>query len=76
MKSYMVNMNEKTEKLERIVDRQEQYSRRNYLSLHVITEDERENTNVLVLETLNEKMHINFIRFRQNSPCWSEECFE
>ena len=40
----MVNMNEKTEKLERIVDRQEQYSCRNCLLLHGITEGERENS--------------------------------
>ena len=50
MKSVMVNMNEKIEKLERIVDRQEQYSRRNCLLLHSITEDERENTDELVLD--------------------------
>ena len=55
MKSDMVNMNEKIEKLERIVDRQEQYSRRNCLLLHGIAEGERENTDKLVLETLNEK---------------------
>ena len=44
MKSDMVNMNEKIEKLERIVDRQEQYSRRSCLLLHSIAEGERENT--------------------------------
>ena len=60
MKSDMVNMNEKIEKLEGIVDRQEQYSRRNCLLLHGVAEGERENTDELVLETLNEKMHINF----------------
>ena len=38
MKSDMVNMNEKIEKVERIVDRQEQYSRSNCLLLHGITE--------------------------------------
>ena len=38
MKSDMVNMNEKIEKVERIVDRQEQYSRCNCLLLHGITE--------------------------------------
>ena len=58
MKSDMVNMNEKIEKLERIVDIQEQYSRRNCLLLHGFAEGERENTDELVLETLNEKMHI------------------
>ena len=38
MKSDMVNMNEKIEKVERIVDRQEQYSRCNCLLLYGITE--------------------------------------
>ena len=55
MKSDMVNINDKIEKLERIVDRQEQYSRRNCLLLYGIAEGERENTDELVLETLNEK---------------------
>ena len=53
------NMNEKIEKLERIVDRQEQYSRCNCLLLYGIAEVERENTGELVLETLNKKMHID-----------------
>ena len=39
MKSDMVNINKKIEKLERIVARQEQYSRHNCLLLHVIAED-------------------------------------
>ena len=55
MKSDTVNMTEKIEKLERIVSRQEQYSSCNSLLLHSITEDERENINDLVIETLNEK---------------------
>ena len=59
MKSDMVNMNEKIEKLERTVDRQEQYSRCICLLLHGIAEGERENTEELVLETLNGKMHID-----------------
>ena len=59
MKSDMVNMNEKIEKLEMIVDRQEQYSRCNCLLLHGIAQGERENTEELVLETLNGKMHID-----------------
>ena len=46
-------MNEKIEKLERIVDRQKQYSRRNCLLLHSIAEGECEHTDDLVLETLN-----------------------
>ena len=59
IKSEMVNMNKQIEKLERIVDRQEQYSRRNCLLLYGIAECERENTGDLVLETLYEKLHID-----------------
>ena len=61
MKSDMVNMNEKIEKLDRTVDRQEQYSRRTCLLLHGIAEIERENTDDLVLETLNERMHVDLM---------------
>ena len=50
-------MNKNFEKIERIVDRLEEYSRRNRLLLHGIPEDERENTDDLVLGTLNEKVH-------------------
>ena len=59
MKSDMGNMNEKIEKLERIVDRQEKQSRRNCLLLRGIAEGEREDTDELVSEILNEKMHID-----------------
>ena len=59
MKSDMVDMKEKIEKLEKIVDRREQHSRRNCLLLHGIAEGEREKTDDLVLETLNEKMHVD-----------------
>ena len=55
----MVNMNENIEKLERIVDRREEYSRRNHLLLHGIAEGERENSDDLILETLNEKVHVD-----------------
>ena len=58
MKSDMVNKNEKNEKLERIVDRQKQYVRRNCLLLHDIAETELENIDDSVLETLNEKFHV------------------
>ena len=54
----MVNMNERIEKLERIVDRQDQYSRRNCLLLHSIAQGRRGNTDGLVLETLYERMHV------------------
>ena len=58
MKRDMVNMNEKIEKLERIVDRKEQYPRCICLLMHGM-QGERENTEDLVLETLNEKMCID-----------------
>ena len=44
MKSDMVNMNKKIEKLERIIDRKEKCSRCSCLLLHSIAEGERENT--------------------------------
>ena len=59
MKSDMINMNERIEKPERILDRQEQYPHRNCLSLCSIAESECENTDDLVLETLNEKLHVD-----------------
>ena len=59
MKIDMVNMNEKIEELERIVDWQEQYSHCNCLLLHGIAEGKWKNTDDLVLETLNEKTHVD-----------------
>ena len=59
METDIVNMNERIEKLERTIDRQEQYSHRNCLLPHGITEGGRKNIDDLVLETLNEKMLIN-----------------
>ena len=59
MKSDMINMNERIEKLERILDRQEQYLHCNCLSLRSIAESECENTDDLVLEILNEKLHVD-----------------
>ena len=59
MKSDMVNMYEKIVKMERIVDRQEQYSCRNCLLLQGIGEGERENTDDLIWEILNEKIHVD-----------------
>ena len=47
----MISINEKIEKLERTVDRQEQYSRRSCVLLYGIAEGERKNTDGLVLET-------------------------
>ena len=59
MKRDMVSINEKIEELERIVDRKKQYSRRNCLLLHSITESEHKNIDNLVLKALNEKIHVD-----------------
>ena len=59
MKIHMVNMKKKIEKLERIVDRQKQYSRHHCLLMQSIREGERENTDELVLEILNEEVLVD-----------------
>ena len=58
MKTEMSVMNEKIEKLEQIVARQEQDSRRNCLFLHDIAENKDENTDNLILKTVDEKINI------------------
>ena len=58
MKTEMSVMNKKIEKLEQIVARQEQYSRRNCLFLHDIAENKDENTDNLILKTVDEKINI------------------
>ena len=52
VKNDVFNMNEKIEKQDKIVDKQEQQLRRNCLLLHGIAEGERENTDALVFEAL------------------------
>ena len=59
MKIHMVNMKKKIEKLERIVDRQKQYSCHHCLLMQSIREGERENTDELVLEILNEEVLVD-----------------
>ena len=60
MRIHMVNMKKKKiEKLERIVDRQKQYSRHHCLLMQSIREGERENTDELVLEILNEEVLVD-----------------
>ena len=71
METDIVNMNERIEKLERTVDRQGQYSHRNCLLPYGIAEGGRKNIDDLVLETLNEKMHVDLAY----SPYWLEERF-
>ena len=40
------------------MDRQKQYSRRNYFLILEITEENQENTNAIALKTFNEKLDI------------------
>ena len=51
-------MMQRIDKLEDLVDRREQYSRRNCLLVHGIPESNDENTGDLVLKTINEKLHV------------------
>ena len=55
-------MAQRIDKLENLVDRQEQYSRRNCLLVHEIAETNKENTDGLVRKTLNEKLGINITK--------------
>ena len=52
-------MAQKIDKLENLVDREEQYSRRNCLLVHGIAETNDENTDDLVLKTINEKLDVD-----------------
>ena len=52
-------MAQRIDKLVNLVDRQEQYLRHNCLLVHGIVETNDENTDDLVLKTINEKLDIN-----------------
>ena len=47
-------MDKKIDDLNRVIDRQEQYSRRNCILVHGVKESENEDTDIVVMETLNE----------------------
>ena len=51
-------MNERMEELENKIDRQEQYSRRNCLLIHVIAENKEENTDQQAIDSINENLDI------------------
>ena len=60
-KEKIIEPEEKTRKMDknindlnRVIDRQEQYSRRNCILVHGVKESENEDTDVVVRETLNE----------------------
>ena len=52
----MLEMSQTRERLENKIDCQEQCLRRNCLLLHGIKEKAEEDTNKIIIETLNEKM--------------------
>ena len=52
-------MTQRIDKLDNLVDRQEQYSRCNCLLVHGIAETNDENTDDLVLKTINEKLDVD-----------------
>ena len=47
-------MDKRIDALNKVIDRQEQYSRRNCILLHGVKESENEDTDAVVTETLNE----------------------
>ena len=61
-------MAQRTDKLENLVDRQEQYSRCNCLLVHGIAETNNENMDDLALKTINEKLDVDIT---ENEIDWS-----
>ena len=55
------SLSTKTEKLEKLQDQQEQYSRRNCLLVHGIAEEKEEITDKVIINTLNEKLDLQII---------------
>ena len=51
-------MNERMEELENKIDRQEQYSRRNYILIHGIAEKKEENTDQQTIDFINENLDV------------------
>ena len=58
LESKVTEMSNKIENLEKVIDDQEQYSRRNCLLIHGISETDGENTDELVLNTVQNNMEI------------------
>ena len=59
-------MTQRIDKLENLVDRQEQYSRRNCLLVHGIAETNHGNKDDLVLKTINEKLDFDITENKIN----------
>ena len=58
LKSEVDSLSTKIEKLEKLQDQQEQYSRRNCLLVHGIAEEKEEKTDEVIINTLNEKLDL------------------
>ena len=59
LKSEVDSLSTKIEKLEKLQDQQEQYSRRNCLLVHGIAEEKEEITDEVIINTLNEKLDLD-----------------
>ena len=51
-------MNQRIEKLENKIDRQEKYSRQNCILIHGIAENKEENTDQQAIDFINDNLHI------------------
>ena len=58
LKSEVDSPSTKVEKLEKLEDQQEQYSRRNCLLIHGIAEEKEEIPDEVIINTLNEKLDL------------------
>ena len=61
-------MAQRIDKLENLVDRQEQYSRRNCLLVHGIAETKDENTDDLFLKRMNERLEVDVTENETDRP--------
>ena len=61
-------MAQRIDKLENLVGQQEQYSRSNCLLVHGIAEANDENTDDLVLKTINEKLDVDIAENEIDRP--------
>ena len=64
LKSEVDSLSTKIEKIEKLQDQQEQYSRRNCLLVHGIAEEKEEITDEVIINTLNEKLDLG-IKLRE-----------
>ena len=56
LKNEVKSLNEKVETMDRSLDRHEQYSRRNCLLIHGVKENEKEDTDEVVIEFFEKEM--------------------